>query len=745
MQIDTANEIAVQLRLRPQQVRGAIEAMGEGDSLAFIAHYRKEQTGGLPEETLQRILECLDELSELEHRKEAVRRSIEELGLLTPDLQAGIEAATHLRVVEDLYLAFRPLRNTAAAKATERGLKPLAEAILEGGAASLEDLAANYVHHERDVHTTEDALAGAAYIIAEGYSVNPRVRQRARDVLWSQGVLRCARGSVPDSQVKELRDYFNFSEPVKNLPPHRILAVNRGERKKALRVAIEVPQDILVAQCREGLIPPDHAFREFLERCLTDCLERLVVPAISREARQELTERSEQHAVDVFANNVRGILMTPPVGPTRVLAIDPGFRTGCKAAAIDAQGALLGETIVYPHEPQARWDEAKTSLLAVIRKYEIQVIAIGNGTGCHETEKLVSEIIAENDLDVQYALVSEAGASAYAAGTLAGEEFPNLDPALRATVSIGRRLQNPLSEFVKVDPRVIGVGLYQHDINQRRLKEHLDAVVRCCVNCVGVDVNTANVAVLENVAGLNAAVARNIIGFREQNGPLASREDLKKVPGIDEQVFRQCAGFLRIFGGTNPLDRTRIHPEQYAVAQVLIEMFGCTPNDLERPDGLPGLRAKLEGLSLEKLSKRLEVGIPTLSDILLSLEHPDYDPRAENPPPLFKRQMMRLEDLRPGMWLKGSVRNVVDFGAFVDVGVNEDGLVHVSQFSRKYIKNPVDFLHVGQTIDVRVIAIDKDRRRIALSMIPEDTPAEASASSAAPSPATRGQNSTGAD
>ena len=729
MPIDIVSEIAVRLGLRPAQVRGSLELLDQGDTPPFVAHYRKEQTGGLNEAALRGILACRDDLKKLEARKHAVLHSIREQGSLEARLKSGIDAATQSRVVEDLYLSVRPPRNTAAAKAIERGLQPLADLILDGTAAGpLEDPAANTIHHDREVHTTEDALTGAAHIIAERYSVQPRIRQKVRDLLWSEGQVRCARGDLPDEQVKEFRDYFTFSESIKDLPPHRVLAVNRGERRKALRVSIELPEGVLLSQCRSIVIPEDHPFAAFLNRCLTDCLERLVLPAISRETRHDLTDRAEEHAVEVFANNVWGILMTPPAGPVRVLAVDPGFRTGCKAAAIDADGNLLGETIVYPHEPQRRWDEAKATLLEAIRKHAVDVVAIGNGTGCHETEKLISEIIADNHLDIRYTLVSEAGASAYAASPLATEEFPNLDPTLRGTASVGRRLQNPLSEFVKVDPRVIGVGLYQHDIDQGRLKKQLDAVVRSCVNDVGVDVNLAHVALLENVAGLNAALACDIDAYRRDHGPLPSREALKNVPGITETVFRQCAAFLKVTGGDNPLDRTRIHPESYPVATKLIERFDASAADLEHEDGLPALREKLEGLSLETLSKELGIGIPTLSHILLCLEHPAWEARSENPGPIFKTQMMRLEDLKPGMWLKGAVRNVVDFGAFVDVGVSEDGLVHVSQFSRKYIKNPVDFIHVGQTVDVRILSIDHDRRRIALSMIPEEAAASPPAS-----------------
>lgn len=721
MPIDIAREIALHFRIKPDDVQGCCRLLDEGDTPTFIAHYRVEATGGLGEEVIQNIQEYREELQGLEAQRQAALRNLRDQGRLTEELEATLNAATTRQVLDDLVLPYRAAGHTAAAKAIDRGLEPLATAILDDTIEGrLDEAAANFVHHDRDVHTVEDALAGAGHILAEAFSCRPALRRTVRDLLWSQGTLRCTRAAPLDDPIKEFRDYFRFAESVRDLPPHRILAVNRGEQKKALKVIIDVPQETLLSHARALVIPEGHRRAALLTDCLKDCLNRLVLPAVIREIRQTLSRQAERHATDVFASNIRGILMTPPVVGKRVLAIAPGFRTGCKIAAIDADGRLLGETIVYPHEPQSRWDDAKVKLLAAVRKYAIDVVAIGNGTGCHETEKLVSEVIAENDLDIQYTLVSEAGASAYAASALAAEEFPQLDPALRGTVSVGRRLQDPVSEFVKVDPRVIGVGLYQHDIDQQRLRKHLMAVTRRSVNDIGVDVNRAHVALLEHVAGFDATVARAVVAHRQEHGPFATREALKSVPGIDDRVFRQAAGFLMIHGGENPLDRTRIHPESYPIARAVLDRLGYRLSDLDH-DGLPGFREKIEGQSLEVLSEALRVGIPTLSRILLCLEHPSDDPRDENPMPIFKTQRMRLEDLASGMWLKGSVRNVVDFGAFVDVGVSEDGLVHVSQFSRKYIKNPVDFVHVGQTVDVRVLSIDKDRHRIALSMIPDDT------------------------
>ncbi|MBN2581524.1 MAG: RNA-binding transcriptional accessory protein [Planctomycetes bacterium] len=731
---NVTSEIAQQLRLREQQVDRTLAMLSRGYTVAFIARYRKETTGGADRKTILTIVELNARLTELQNRKKAVLEAIREQGKLTPDIEKAVTTAGQLWLVEDLYLPFRPQRHTAAMLARNRGLEPLAERILTGvEKAPIDEVAANFIRHDRDVHTTDDAVSGASHIIAEDYSTSARLRQKVRDILWADGILRSSKGSSADEHLKEFRDYFNFSEQIRNLPPHRVLAVNRGERKKALKVVIEVPMQELVDQCADLVVPTASVYDDFLRECLADALTRLIIPSISREVRRELTQRAELHAIDVFASNLRGILMSPPVRGVRVLAVDPGFRTGCKVAALDVHGELLGETIIYPHEPQKRWADAKDTLVAAVQKYEIDVVAIGNGTGCHETEKLVSEVIGASKQPVKYALVSEAGASAYAAGDLAKEEFPNLDAALRGTVSIGRRLQDPISEFVKVDPRCIGVGLYQHDVDQNQLKEHLDRVVYDCINEVGADLNRANLTLLSKISGLDVTLARAIIQWRKTSGPFTSREQLKQVPGIDDLAFQQSAGFLRVFDGENPLDRTPIHPESYAVVDKLLARFGYALSDMAAPGGLPRLRQKLQGLSLETLAEEMDVGIPTLSDILHCLEYPDHDPRDASPPPLFKSEMMRLEDLKPGMWLKGTVRNVVDFGAFVDIGVREDGLVHVSQFSSKYIKNPVDFVHVGQTVDVRVMSIDHDRRRIALSMIPDDeaantaTPSQGSA------------------
>ncbi len=739
MSEETIATIAALGHFNLEHVRAATEMIDQGFTIAFIARYRKEKTGNMGHGGLLRLLRLRQQVNQLQMRKAAVIESIREQDKLTPDLESQIQHAGQMRVLEDLYLPFKPARRTAGTIAVERGLQPLADAIMNGDQPlPLNQMAAGYIRHDQELHTTSDVLNGALMIVSECYGAHPLIRQRVRDLVWGEGVLTCSRGAVPEEHVKEFRDYFNFSEAIRQLPPHRVLAVNRGERKKALKVSVHVTQDILMEECRTLLVPQDHPYEDFLLQAIDDSLNRLVIPAISREVRKELTEAAECHAMDVFASNLTGMLMTPPVADARVLAIDPGFRTGCKVAALDEQGKLLAETIVYPHEPQCRWQDSKDTLRDLILKHKIELIAIGNGTGCHETEKLLTEAIAENDLHAKYTMVSEAGASVYAACPLAEEEFPKLDPALRAAVSIGRRLQNPLGEFVKVDPRCIGVGLYQHDVDQEMLRARLEEVVTNCVNSVDADANTAEASLLARISGLNPDMAKAIVASRLKDGPFRSRQDLCRIPEMDEFTFTMCAGFLRISGSENPLARTRVHPENYQVAETALDMLGYSLEDVANAEGLPGLRQKLEKVSLEEMAKSLGVGIPTLSDILFSLEHLDYDVRLQSPQPIFKSRMLVLEDLKPGMWLKGTVRNVVDFGAFVDIGVKEDGLVHVSQLSSKYIKNPTDFVHVGQTVDVRIVTIDRDRRRIALSMIRLQEPcqqhnatAAASSSSAA--------------
>ena len=567
--------VAAMSNLTPQHVQASLDLMDQGYTPVFLARYRKEMTGNLDVSALHRLLRLRQKAGQLEDRKAAVIESIREQGQLTESIEAQINLAAQVRVVEDIFLPFKPSRRTAGSIATERGLEPLAEIILQGTESmQLEQLASGFIRHEQELHTTADVLNGAMMIISERFGVLPGVRQRVRDLLWSQGTLTCLRGVVPEDQVKEFRDYFSFSEAIKNLPPHRVLAVNRGERKKALKVAINVPQDVLMDQCRALLVPANHPFERFLVEAIDDTLNRLVIPAMAREVRKELTEAAELRAMEVFASNLTGMLMTPPVSGSRVLAIDPGFRTGCKVAALDGDGKLLGETIVYPHEPQSRWQESKETLCELIRKHGIDLIAVGNGTGCHETEKLLTELIAENDLGAKYAMVSEAGASVYAASALAEEEFPNLDAALRAAVSIGRRLQNPLAEFVKVDPRCIGVGLYQHDVDQEMLRCRLEEVVATCVNAVGADVNTAATPLLSKISGLDISIAAAIVASRQTDGPFLSRSDLKRIPEMTDFVFLMSAGFLRVSGSQNPMSRTRVHPENYAAAAKALTMLG---------------------------------------------------------------------------------------------------------------------------------------------------------------------------
>jgi uncharacterized protein len=572
------------------------------------------------------------------------------------------------------------------------------------------------------VRSAEDALAGAGHILAERFSRDWRVRQAVRRCVWEKGILEAQQAKHGGKAGAEFRAYFKFDEPVAHLPPHRVLAINRGERSKAIKVSFALAPETLLEEVMPIVIRPGHRFAEFLKTVLGDALRRLVLPILSREARRRLTRQAEEHAIEVFAANLESLLMTPPLANTRILVIQPGFRSGCKVAVLEADGGLLAETILYPHEPKKQWLEGKTALLAAIRSHGVQAVAIGNGTGCRATEELVSEVIEENHLDLQYTIVNEAGAGAYADSPLAKEEFPNLEASLRATISIGRRLQDPLAELVKIDPRAIGVGLYQHDVNQDHLKATLEQTVQSCVAAVGADANTASPALLRYIPGLGPQTVEALVA-RRRAGPITSREELRTLPAWDERTFLQAAGFLRV-PGPNPLDATRIHPESYPAAERLLARVGHTAQDLTSADSAKALEKDLTGISLEPLAS--DVGVPMLElvDLVGALQHPGLDPRSKHAPPIFRKKIRHIEDLQPGMWVKGTVRNVVDFGAFVDVGLAEDGLVHISQFSSHYIRNPTKFLHAGDVVEVRVVSIDADRSRIALTLIPEPRPAK---------------------
>ncbi len=886
------SRIAQDLQIRKVQVESVVQLLDEGNTIPFITRYRKERTGGLDEEVLRTIQDRVGLLRQLSDRKQTVLRSIENQGKLTEELRGAILAAENPKRLEDLYLPFKPKKRTLATAAREKGLEPLALAIWNSdpAVANLPEVLTGMLNPEKELTTSEDVLNGVQHIIAEMISESSDIRGMLRNVLWDTGVLTTSKSEkLAEGQGAEYKDYFGFKEPIKHIPPHRVLAINRGEKENALQIKLEwdaetghaialerlplplpgesptlalppprqaeeVPPPspeaapgeaahaenppteeapVAEAPAPEPITPPPprnlsalweartealrvHPHSDFLRKATADALGRLLVPSLEREIRRELTQRSEGHAVEVFARNLRGKLLAPPLRGRRVLAVDPGFRTGCKLAVLDETGNLLEDGVIYPHTPpQTRRAEARVRLEELVRKHQLQVIAIGNGTACRETEEVVSELIADLDdrrhgrkptvvepepapiqeavapppapetqaapaseaaptpppevaapapegtdakpqtethdapsteaaatvappappppppnpllglpdapAELAYVIVNEAGASVYSASPVGREEFPNFDATLRGTISIGRRLQDPLSELVKIVPQHVGVGLYQHDVSPKQLRESLDGVVESCVNSVGVDLNTASVPLLRHVSGLNQMVARDLVEHRKANGPFQSREQLMQVNGIGDARFVQAAGFLKIGGGADPLDGTWIHPESYPVARQILTDLGFTPEDLQDKQRLEELREKLNAVSLEETAERLQVGVPTLDDIFRALARPGRDPREDLPPPIFKKGVLKLEDLEPNMELKGTVLNVVDFGAFIDIGLKDSGLVHISQMANRYVKSPYDVAAVGDVVTAWVLAVDKERRRVSLTMIQPGT------------------------
>jgi protein Tex len=892
------SRIAQDLQIRKVQVESVVQLLDEGNTIPFITRYRKERTGGLDEEVLRTIQERVGLLRQLADRKQTVLRSIENQGKLTEELRGAILAAENPKRLEDLYLPYKPKKRSLATAAREKGLEPLALGVWNSdpAVANLPEVLTGMLNPEKELNTPEDVLNGVQHIIAEIISESSDIRGMLRNVLWDTGVLTTSKSDkLAEGQGAEYKDYFEFKEPIKHIPPHRVLAINRGEKENALQVKLEwdaatghaialerlplplpgesptlplpPPREaetpappaeaapapageaalaetgetqaapVAEAPAPEPIAPPPprnlsalwdartealrvHPHAEFLKKITADALNRLLVPSLEREIRRELTQRSEGHAVEVFARNLRGKLLAPPLRGRRVLAIDPGFRTGCKLAVLDETGNLLEDGVIYPHTPpQTRRAEARVRLEELVRKHQLQVIAIGNGTACRETEEVVSELIADLDdrrhgrkrevaapepapepevpappapeavapaapepeavpaappaeaaasaapspegaaapppeavptpsadgaapvappvpappppnpllglpdapPELAYVIVNEAGASVYSASPVGREEFPNFDATLRGTISIGRRLQDPLSELVKIDPQHVGVGLYQHDVSPKQLRESLDGVVESCVNAVGVDLNTASVPLLRHVSGLNQLVARDLVEYRKTNGRFQSREQLMQVNGIGEGRFIQAAGFLKIGGGVDPLDGTWIHPESYPIARQVLTDLGFTPEDLLDKQRLEELRAKLNEIPLEETAERLQIGVPTLDDIFRSLARPGRDPREDLPPPIFKKGVLKLEDLEPNMELKGTVLNVVDFGAFIDIGLKDSGLVHISQMANRYVKSPYDVAAVGDVVTAWVLAVDKERRRVSLTMIQPGT------------------------
>ncbi|AFH59686.1 Tex family protein [Paenibacillus caseinilyticus] len=705
-------QIAGELSLPVGKVKTTVGLLEEGNTIPFIARYRKEMTGELDENQLRDIEERLTYLRNLEDRKLEVLRLIHEQGKLTDELQRSIEASAKLQEVEDLYRPYRQKRKTRASVAKEKGLEPLAQWIWsQPRQGNLMGEADRYVNGEKGVNTPEEALQGAMDILAESIADDAKIRAWVRRHTTEQGVLRTEAKDAEAESVYEM--YYSYQEPVRKLPPHRILAINRGEREEVLKVSLDVPveriHDFMIKQVVKG----PSIVRDTLVAVVEDAYKRLLASSIEREVRNEMTEKAEEKAIEVFAENLRNLLLQPPVKGKVVLGVDPAYRTGCKLAVVDDTGKMLEIAVTYPTPPNNKVAEAKAKFKALIEKYGVELVVIGNGTASRETEQFVAELIGElKGLRLQYLIVNEAGASVYSASKLAQTEFPDLDVAERSAISIARRVQDPLAELVKIEPKAIGVGQYQHDVAQKRLDESLTFVVESAVNHVGVDVNTASPSLLSYVSGINSTLAKNIVKYRDDNGKFISRTQLQKVPRLGAKAYEQSVGFLRIAEGKNPLDNTPIHPESYDVVDKLFRELKLSVSEL----GSPELKAKLQQADVEALAGKLGVGVPTLRDILDSLLRPGRDPREELPPPMFRTDVLQLEDLKPGMELQGTVRNVIDFGAFVDIGIKNDGLVHISQLSNSFVKHPMDVVSVGDVVTVWVLNVDTKKGRVGLTM-----------------------------
>lgn len=711
--MDIIATIAAELGVRKGQVDAAVKLIDEGNTIPFIARYRKEATGALNDEQLRNLFERLNYLRNLEEKKQQVLATIEEQGKLTEELRQQILDAQTLVVVEDLYRPYRPKRRTRATVAKEKGLEPLANILLlQMTKKPMLEEAAAFINEEKEVATAEDALAGAKDIVAELIAEEADYRIRIRELTTKKGILHSTAKDAAAKSVYEM--YYDFTEPVAKLAGHRVLALNRGEAEKILSVKIEAPEEDILRFLEKQVITRDNPnTRPVLQETVADSYDRLIAPAIEREIRADLTEKAEDGAISVFGKNLGQLLMQPPIAGKVVLGWDPAFRTGCKLAIVDATGKVLDTKVIYPTAPQNKVEESKKILKQLIDKYDVSLISVGNGTASRESEQIIVDLLKELKKPVQYVIVNEAGASVYSASKLATEEFPNFDVGQRSAASIARRLQDPLAELVKIDPKAIGVGQYQHDMNQKKLGEALGGVVEDCVNRVGVDLNTASASLLEYISGISKVVAKNIVTYREENGRFMSRNELKKVPKLGPKAFEQCAGFLRIRNGKNPLDATSVHPESYGATTLLLEKLGYGKNDWQ-PGQLAGLSQKVK--DKKKLAQELEIGELTLNDILSELEKPGRDPREDMPRPILRSDVLEMKDLTPGMVLKGTVRNVIDFGAFVDIGVHQDGLVHISQICDRFIKHPLEAVSVGDVVDVKVLDVDLEKKRIALTM-----------------------------
>lgn len=717
--MDILQIIADELNVKYKQVENAVNLIDEGNTIPFIARYRKEVTGGLSDEDLRILYERLNYLRNLENRKEEVKNSIEEQGKLTDEIVKALQNAKILAEVEDIYRPYKQKKRTRATVAKEKGLEPLSEALInQDNKVSIEEIAKKFIDPEKGVETVEDAIAGAKDIIAENISDNPTYRKEIKRYCYRDGVIATEVNEKDEKEDKATYQmYFDFNEKVNRIPSHRILAINRAEKENAIKLKIQKPEENIIDFIERDVIKDKNSnYANILEDTVEDSFKRLIEPSVEREIRSDLTEKAEEKAIKVFGQNAKQLLMGAPLKGLTVMGFDPAYRTGCKIAVIDETGKLLATTTVYPTEPQNKVEEAKKELKSLIKKYNINMIAIGNGTASRESEKFVADMISEIDQEVYYAIVSEAGASVYSASKLATEEYPDINVSLRGAISIARRLQDPLAELVKIDPKAIGVGQYQHDVNQKKLEESLAGVVEDAVNEVGVDVNTATPSLLSYVSGINKTIANNIVKYRDENGKIMERKELLKVPKLGKVAFEQCAGFIRIFDGKNPLEITAVHPESYEKAEQLLENIGYKKEGLKDSEKLKDIKLKLSGVNIKDMSQKLEIGEMTLKDIIDELSKPGRDPRDEMPKPILRSDVLKFEDLKEGMVLNGTVRNVIDFGAFVDIGVKHDGLVHISELSENYVKNPSDVVSIGDIVKVKVIKIDNDRQKVSLSM-----------------------------
>lgn len=710
-----AGVIAQELGVKEFQVQNTIKLIDDGNTIPFIARYRKEATGGLSDEVLRNLNDRLTYLRNLNKRKEEISKSIEEQGKMTDELKIQIENAIILSEVEDIYRPYKQKKRTRASIAKEKGLEPLATIIyLQTDKRPVLEIAKEFINEEKGVNNEEEALTGAKDIIAENISDVAEYRKRIKQMCYREGLIKTK--ATNDEEKSSYEMYYDFSEKINRIPRHRILAINRGEKEDFLKVKLEKPEDTIINYIENDIIKGNTEFTDILKETINDSFKRLIEPSIDREIRSDLTEKAEEQAIKVFGKNAKQLLLGSPIKGQTVMGFDPAYRTGCKIAVIDETGKVLDTATIYPTAPQNDVENSKKTLLDLIKKDNINIIAIGNGTASRESEQFVSDLIKEASKDVNYAIVSEAGASVYSASKLATEEYPDINVSIRGAISIARRLQDPLAELVKIDPKSIGVGQYQHDVNQKRLSESLSGVVEDSVNSVGVDVNTATPSLLTYVSGLNNSISKNIVKYRDENGKFKNRKELLKVAKLGKSAYEQCAGFIRIYDGDNPLEVTAVHPESYEIAENLLKEIGCKKQDLRDKEGLKTIKEKLANINIKETSKKLNTSEITLKDIIEELSKPGRDPREDMPKQILRSDVLKFEDLKEGMVLNGTVRNVIDFGAFVDIGVKHDGLVHISEMSNNYVKNPSEIVSVGDIVKVKVIGIDNEKQKVKLSM-----------------------------